>query len=203
MQPVQTVGVLLAAGLGTRFDPAQPGRKLEVLIDGGMSVAERSLLALSDAVDAVVVATRTAESPVASIAQHHGAQVVVSEYAHLGMGHSLAAGVEAALRRFPDARWLVVALADMPWVKSATIRSLIEKAVADDCIVQSCCDGQRGHPVVFPARYTNELVRCSGDVGAREVLRAHAQEVFLMDVSDAGVLRDVDTPKDLAGPPPA
>ncbi len=200
MQPMRTVGLLLAAGEGTRFDPARPGRKLEVLTDDGMSVAERSLIALSDAVDAVVVATRSDESSVAAIARRHGAQVVVSGYAHLGMGHSLAAGVEAALQRFPNVRWLVVALADMPWVKSTTIRSLIEKAVADDCIVQPGCDGQRGHPVVFPARYASELIGCSGDVGAREVLRAHAHDVFLMDVSDAGVLRDVDTPRDLAGP---
>ncbi len=194
---VRSVGVLLAAGLGSRFDPAQPGRKLEVLIDG-MSVAERSLVALAAAVDAVVVATRSDQNPVSDMARRRGAHVVVPAGASMGMGHSLSSAAETAARLFPDARCLLVALADMPWLKSETIRLLLDTALNEDCIVQPCFCGQRGHPVAFPIRYAEELAKCEGDTGARDVLRRHAPKVRLLDVDDAAVLRDVDVAGDLA-----
>ena len=55
---IRTVGVLLAAGAGQRFDPSQPGRKLEVLV-AGVSVAERSLASLVPGTDAIVAVSYT------------------------------------------------------------------------------------------------------------------------------------------------
>lgn len=199
MQSVRTVGLLLAAGAGTRFDPEHPGRKLSALVDG-VTVAERALSALDGAVEAVIVATRNSDGPVNATATARGAHVVTPPDAALGMGHSLAAAALEAQKQFPDAGWYVVALADMPWVKSPTIAALLEIAMREDRITQPRHAGQRGHPVVFPARYGVALAQCSGDVGARDILRSRADEVCLVDVEDAGVLRDVDTPGDLPKP---
>jgi molybdenum cofactor cytidylyltransferase len=198
MQPVRTVGVLLAAGAGTRFDPANPGRKLDALVDG-IAVAERSFNALSEAVDATVVATRGRDSLLARRARARGARVVAPADAGMGMGHSLAAAVTAARDAFPALQRIVVALADMPWVQAQTIARLVTAAEAADRIVQPRCNGERGHPVVFPLRCLEALAHCHGDVGARDVLRENAADVVLLDVDDRGVLRDVDTPGDLTG----
>lgn len=196
--PARSVGILLAAGSGSRFDPLQPGRKLEVLADG-VPVAIRSFNVLSGAVDAMVVATRSRDNPLAQISAEHGAQVVVPADAAMGMGHSLAAAVTLAQEAFPAVQRIVVALADMPWVQSQTLARLITAAETGDCIVQPQYGGQRGHPVVFPARYLAALARCRGDVGARDVLSDNAANVVLVAVDDPGVLRDVDRPEDLSG----
>lgn len=200
-EPVRTVGILLAAGTGSRFDRSHPGRKLDVLIDG-LPVAVHSFNALSGAVGAVVVATRSRDSLLAQTSTQRGAHVVVPADAAMGMGHSLASAVTLAQKTFPELQRIVIALADMPWVQSRTLASLITAAETADCIVQPRHGGERGHPVIFPARYLAALSQCRGDVGARDVLRDNAANVMLIDVDDPGVLRDVDRPEDLAASRP-
>lgn len=196
----RTIGLLLAAGSGQRFDPAAPGRKLEQLVDG-RSVASHALHALLDCCDAVLLAARTANAPIALEATALGVGVLVPETSALGMGHSLAALAVAATERFPMAETLVVALADMPWIEPATVRQLIDVSRTRDAIVQPVFDSVKGrivgHPVVFPMRYCDALAACTGDTGAREVLRRHAADLLQIAVQDPGVIRDVDTPADL------
>ena len=192
----RTIGLLLAAGSGRRFDVSAPGRKLDALIDG-QSVASRALHALIASCDVVLVAARTPTTAVALEAQALGATVLIPEASSLGMGHSLAALAVAAQERFPVAETMVVALADMPWLDPKTIAALVSASRHDDAIVQPTFDGERGHPVVFPARYGPALAACSGDTGARDVVRRNADNLRLVAVTDSGVVRDVDTPADL------
>jgi len=192
----RVVGLLLAAGSGQRFDAAAPGRKLEQLING-QSVASRALQTLLETCDAVLLAARSMTAPIALEADALGATVLVPEAASLGMGHSLAALAAAQPEHHPAAETLVVALADMPWIGPATIAELIDASRTGDAIVQPVFAGGRGHPVVFPARYRAALAACTGDTGAREVLRQNAGNVLLVRVNDRGVVRDVDTPMDL------
>ena len=193
---VQSVGLLLAAGAGRRFDVNVPGRKLEAPLAQG-SVFSCALDNLGGCVDAVVVVTRDEGSLIARYARQTDARVVVAVAPERGMGHSLADGVRAIHEAFAGARWLVVALAVMPWLQAATINSLLDAARVRDRIVQPMFLGQGGHPVVFPRRYWPELMACEGDSGARDLLRRHALDVLRLDVTDAGVCRDVDVPQDL------
>ena len=196
---IRTVGVLLAAGVGHRFDAAQPGRKLEVLIDG-VSVAERSLATLAASTDAVVVVARSLASPLAQFAASRAYQVVcpaLSETNQAGMGHSLACGASRVTQQFVGVTTVVIALADMPWLNPDTVKLLVTQSQTLDAIVQPVYRRDKGHPVVFPGRYLNELAACSADVGAKHILQAHASNVHVFEVDDAGVIRDVDIPQDI------
>ncbi|MNO06421.1 MobA-like NTP transferase domain protein [compost metagenome] len=51
---------------------------------------------------------------------------------------------------------------------------------------------ERGHPVLFGRDFWPELLRLTGDEGARRVMRAHASAWVAVGVDDPGVLRDVD-----------
>ncbi|MEF9943630.1 MAG: nucleotidyltransferase family protein, partial [Burkholderiaceae bacterium] len=55
-----------------------------------------------------------------------------------------------------------------------------------------CHAGRRGHPVGFAAALGAELIALTGEAGAREVLARHPPQSI--EVKDAGVLLDVDTP---------
>jgi molybdenum cofactor cytidylyltransferase len=50
--------------------------------------------------------------------------------------------------------------------------------------------------VIFGRRVFDELRRADPSVGAKAVVRAHADQIVNVDVDDEMVLRDVDTPED-------
>jgi len=53
----------------------------------------------------------------------------------------------------------------------------------------------RGHPVGFASAFYPQLSALSGDDGAKAILAGH--RVLLIATDDSGVVRDVDTPRDL------
>ena len=184
------VGVLLAAGSASRFG----GGKLLALLEDGTPLGVRALINLAPCVDSVVAVVRPGDALLARALEDQGASVTVCPYAADGMGQSLA----WAIRGTPLAKAWVVALADMPWIENTTTRRIVDALRSDAGLVAPLQKGARGHPVGFSRRYFGELVALTGDEGAREVLRRHAQELRLIETDDAGVSRDVDTPADLA-----
>lgn len=111
------------------------------------------------------------------------------------MGASLACAVAAVA----EADGWVIALGDMPWIAPATI-SAVADALRDGAeIAAPAYRGERGHPVGFARPYGPLLTALTGDEGARAIVNARKWAVRLVDVDDAGALRDVDHPADLAG----
>jgi len=112
------------------------------------------------------------------------------------MGVSLAAGVRATPI---DAAGWVVALGDMPWIAPDTVRR-VARAIRDGAPVAAPrYRGSRGHPVGFAAGLRADLLRLQGDRGARDILGRESARLVQIDCDDPGVLKDVDTPADLAG----
>ena len=110
------------------------------------------------------------------------------------MGSSLAAGVSAA----DSADGWLIALADMPWIQPATIAAVAGRLADGASMVMPVFGGRRGHPVGLSARWLQPLLSLCGDVGARELIANHQQELELLDLGDAGVLKDIDYPQDLS-----
>ncbi|ALK33206.1 hypothetical protein Bpla01_64820 [Burkholderia plantarii] len=186
------VGVLLAAGLGTRFDPSGRDSKLLAALPDGTPVvvaAARHLLAVTPEVHAVV---RPGAGRLAAHLTDAGCRVLVAEEAIQGMGASLAAAVRASR----DAGGWLVALGDMPWIDPAAIRAVAQAITSGRAsIAAPHHGGRRGHPVGFAAVHGEALAALDGDAGARALLGAHP--VARIEVDDPGVLRDVDTREDL------
>jgi molybdenum cofactor cytidylyltransferase len=190
LQGAPIVGVLLAAGSASRFG----GGKLLAPLDDGTPLGVRALRNLSACVDFVIAVVRPGDEMLACVLEDAGASVSVCPYAAAGMGQSLAWAVRAT----PVARGWVVALGDMPWVATATTRLVAEALRQGDDLVAPLHRGVRGHPVGFSRRFYAELAGLSGDEGAREILRAHAADLRVIETDDEGVSRDVDTPADLS-----
>jgi molybdenum cofactor cytidylyltransferase len=184
------VGILLAAGSASRFG----GDKLLAPLKDGTPLGVRAFCNLDACVDSVVAVVRPGDQGLARALSDHGAEITVCPHAANGMGQSLA----WAIRATPLAKAWVIALADMPWIQSATIRRISDALESGAALVAASHQGVRGHPVGFSRRYYGELVALSGDEGAKTILRAHAAELQLIETDDAGVSRDVDTPADLA-----
>jgi len=186
---VTVVALVLAAGRSMRFG----GDKRRALLADGRSLLAHSVEQALAAFDEVRVVLRDGERA-QDLGLPAGCRVVHSRDAALGMGHSLAAGI--ASLDDSRAQAAAIVLGDMPWIASATLRRLAQDASASS-ILLPLHDGRQGHPVVFGRAFWPELMCLTGDEGARSVVRAHRDSCLALEVDDAGVLRDVDTPQAL------
>ena len=182
--------ILLAAGSGSRFGG---DKLLHPLPDGtpiGVAAARNLLAAVPD----VIAVVRPGDFPLADLLEQEGCRVTVCPHAARGMGASLAHGVGAC--RNVDG-WLV-ALADMPSIKTATIALVVRELEAGRDLIAPTYQGQRGHPVGFGKRVGAQLAALDGDAGARDIIVAHKGELVLIECDDPGILQDIDRKSDLA-----
>jgi molybdenum cofactor cytidylyltransferase len=186
-----STGILLAGGRGTRFDPSGQQSKLLAPLADGTPVARAAARRLLLSVPRVVAIVRPNSDALAQLLSDTGCDVIVSKDAERGMGASLAAGVRASA----NAQGWIVALADMPWVAPQTIETVARRLDRGTSIVVPVYQGRRGHPVGFGAAHRLALEALDGDVGAKALLAS--PELTAIEVEDAGVLADVDTPGDL------
>jgi molybdenum cofactor cytidylyltransferase len=187
---LRIAGILLAGGSATRFGA---DKLLHPLADG-TPIAVASARNLIAAVPRVVAVVRPGAPELERALRAAGAEVTVCDRAAEGMGATLAHAVRAA----GDAEGWVVALADMPFVRPETIRRVAEAIEGGAAIAAPQFGGERGHPVGFAGKFRAALGALAGDAGAREILKAHAAAVARVEVDDPGVVRDIDTPADLA-----
>lgn len=183
-----TVGILLAAGAGSRFG----GDKLLAPLHDKPLVLH-ALDALRPAVTEIIAVVRPGSKRLTAALTQAGARVAVCDQAADGMGHSLACGARLA----PTDASLLIALGDMPAITPDTFGRVRTALDAGATIAVPCYRGRRGHPVGFAARLAPVLLELKQDQGARSVLHAYVDAVLEIPVDDPGVLADVDTPADL------
>ena len=161
----------------------------------GEPIAVHSARNLLRALPGAVAVVRDERSALAKALSAEGLKIVECHDAEQGMGRTLAAGVKAT----GEANGWVVALADMPFIQPATIQNVAARLHAGAHIVAPRYRGERGHPVGLARRYREELEALQGDAGARAIVAKEKQVLEFIDVDDAGVTKDIDTPADLPG----
>ncbi len=189
---LRIAGVVLAAGRSRRMGAIN---KLLAPVQG-IPMVQRSVDALLLAgVSPVVVVTghmhRDVEGALTGVETAFNARFAE------GMGTSLSVGVSA----LPDGiDGLFVALADMPFVRPATLRTMMDAfaGAGADCICVPIHGGRRGNPVLFATTHREALSRSTGDRGARRLVASHQGPTIEVAVDDPGVVRDIDTPESLA-----
>jgi molybdenum cofactor cytidylyltransferase len=184
------VGILLAAGVGSRFG----GRdKLMHRLPDGTPIAVAAANSLQGACDRVVAVLRPDRTQLANALLTVGCEIVLCPEADQGMGHSLAAGVRAAA----DAKGWLVALGDMPGIAGSSHRTVAACLEAGASLAATQYGMQRGHPVGFAKQWFPELSALTGDQGGRAILEEHCQHLVLCPVDDPGVVLDIDRRADL------
>ena len=187
-------GILLAAGASQRFGANKLLYPLPAGTDqAGTPIALAAARNLAAALPNPVAVVRPGAKKLAQLLREAGCEVVTCRNAGEGMGRSLASGVRASR----DASGWVVALADMPFVRPQTIRSIADGLLEGATIAAASFDAVRGNPVGFARRFGDDLVHASGDEGARRILAEHPDWITVYATDDPGVLRDIDTPADL------
>lgn len=106
--------------------------------------------------------------------------------------------IQLAIRQISyEAAGMLLILVDHPAVTAVTYRMLIDAATKHpEQIIIPEYRGRRGHPVYFSCRFYDDLLNASAEVGAREVVHRHSDQVINLKVDDPGILKDIDTPAD-------
>jgi CTP:molybdopterin cytidylyltransferase MocA len=123
-------------------------------------------------------------------------RVWVSDAAE-GMGASIRAGM-AALP--PGCGAVMILPGDMPELTADDLHLMISAWQRNPDAILRATDaaGTPGHPVIFPADLFPALAACAGDLGARDVVRAHAARISMIALPDHHATTDLDTPEDWA-----
>lgn len=183
------VGILLAGGRSTRFG----ADKLMHCLGDGTPIAVASARRLIAVCPHTISVLRPEQADLRTLLTAMAVDVRLDPECERGLGNSLACAVRAS----PEADGWLVALADMPFLNSSTLHSLIKALSRGADIAAPVHRGRRGHPVGFSRRWFAALASLHGDIGARQLLDEHARSITLIEVDDSGVHRDVDRRDDL------
>lgn len=183
------MAIVPAAGKAERFG----GAKLTARVDGE-PLLDRTLRSLLDGgVDEVVVVT-AAGAAFDGVRLLKDRRVTRAENPDpsRGMFSSIQTGLMMA-----DGDPVLVLPADMPFVRSDTVASIIAAARSSGRIVLPRVDGRHGHPVALPASLQRAILAAPPSSTLADLIKSHAHARIELDVTDGGVVRDVDRPGDL------
>ncbi|MDG2254371.1 MAG: nucleotidyltransferase family protein [Opitutaceae bacterium] len=184
------VAIILAAGQSRRMGPVN---KLLMVVEG-VPMVERVMLAIQAAgVEKTIVVTGFESDRIEERLSGYDIEFARNEKFEAGMGSSLAVGTAAlAEKRFDG---ILVCLGDLPYLKKDSIVKVIDafNQANGEKIVVPCFEGKRGHPVIFPSRYRENLESLEGDAGARALIQQEARNLLELGLSEEGIIRDMDT----------
>ena len=189
------VGVLLAAGSAARFGT----HKLLAELPSGEPVGLRAALNLIQILPNSLAVIRSGDAVLSEMLAAAGLGVIENPLSSIGIAGSIVAGIRASA----DATGWLIILADMPWIRPTTIRTVAEAIRAGATLAAPTFGGRRGHPVGFSARWRSRLLSLQGDRGARDLLEGARHELCLLPTTDPGILQDIDFPSDLVTQPGA
>jgi molybdenum cofactor cytidylyltransferase len=183
-------GVVLAAGTSTRMGQNKLFMELE-----GESLVRRIVGRVSRAgVDPLIVVLGHEAERVQRALEGIRYQPVLNADYERGVNSSLRAGIRAASEA--AARAAVVVLADMPFVTTAMIATLVEKYRRSEApLVVSDYDGVNAPPMLYDRSLFTELAASEGQGCGKHVVKRHRHEAETASWP-AEALTDLDAPED-------
>lgn len=185
--------IVLAAGGSKRL-----GFPKQLLTFRGSPLVARAAAAALDAGarPVIVVLGADADLTVPVLMGLDGVTTVINEGWRSGVASSLTAGI-AALLEHGDFDGFLVTLVDQPKIGVATLQRLIDAFDDSHRIVASSYAGTMGVPAVFGKEFTDELLKLTGDRGAKQFLLDKTDRVTLVEMPEAEM--DIDTVNDIDG----
>lgn len=155
------------------------------------AVARAALASRADRVLAVVGADREA---VGGVLEPLGVELIINREFEQGMLSSVQAGF-AALPKGAEAA--VVMLGDQPFITPVVIDRLIEaRRRSGWSLIVPTHGGRRGHPLLVGLELRERVMALDPSDGLRGLIRSSPDLLAEVEVSEPGILRDIDTKED-------
>ena len=184
-------GIILAAGEGKRM-----GKVKLTLPLGDKQLIEWVLQAVKLApLDKYFLVVRPEDKEMIKTGEKWGAEIVLNAEYRSGMSSS----IKKALHQISseELEGFFVLLGDQPLISSSLLYKMIRVFTPGkkEMIVPFYKDRQ-GNPVFFDGYWKDELMKLSGDVGGRVLIKAHPERIKRFKISDESILLDIDREED-------
>ena len=179
--------ILLAAGESKRM-----GKPKLLLPFGKGTILGQTIdnLLSSKVGEVIVVVGYRAQEMIKAIA-NRPVKVAVNPFYHQGMSTSIVTGLSLVDGK---ARRLMVALADQPLINNKVFNRLVGESLgADKGITIPIYRGKRGNPIIFSTKYKEELLSLKGDVGGRQIIKQHPDDIIEVAIDSESINIDIDT----------
>jgi molybdenum cofactor cytidylyltransferase len=118
-------------------------------------------------------------------------QILVNTAWKEGIASSIRRGIESLPRTIDSA---LITLCDQPFVPTSHFRKLIAACSSEHLIAATAYGQSLGVPACFGRSIFPELLKLSGDSGAKGIIERHRSEVTGIPCQEAGI--DIDTIED-------
>lgn len=180
--------MILASGFSRRFGSDKIMHKVQ-----GRPLIDYVIRALKEAgFEEIFAVVRKEQEELINYATY-ALKFIENENAIEGQSSAIKVAV-SALRKESDA--IMFLLGDQPLIRADTIIRLCRIHTSGEYGISSCqIDGRLSPPVIFSSYYFDELMRLSGDTGAKPVLIRHSDRIARVSFGDRYEAEDVDSPE--------
>lgn len=184
-------GIILAAGEGKRMKGVKLNLPLgdKLLIEWVLQAAKNSSL------DKSFLVVRPNDNKIIKLGRRWGAEIVLNPDFQSGMSSS----IQKALSNISSEKvnGFLILLGDQPLITTAVINQIISNfSPGKEEIVVPFYKGQQGNPVLFDICWYDELLKLSGDVGGKVVVKTHPEKIKKVEILDRAVIEDIDSEED-------
>jgi molybdenum cofactor cytidylyltransferase len=182
--------ILLAAGESKRM-----GTPKQLLPYGDKTIIEAVIDHMTHSrLDGVLVVLGAHREKIEKIIAGLPVKTVYNPRYEEGMLSSVQTGFSSLPK---DARAVLVFLGDQPMVPSSVIDRIIETyRSGEKGIVLPVFGGTRGHPVLIDTKYSQEVAALDPEIGLRELIHNHPEDIMEVDADTPTIIEDIDTPED-------
>jgi Uncharacterized MobA-related protein len=182
--------IVLAAGMSTRMGQ----NKLLLGFKDKPLIAHAVDTLLASEIDEVIVVLGNEAGKVQEKLRGREVRLIENPDFREGLSSSVRVGVSAVS---PQADGIMVYLADQPLLEPADVNRILRAFThAKDVgksIVVPFFGGQRGNPVILDSSFQEAILGVAGDVGCKGVIKRYPDQVFVVEMENDHVIRDMDT----------
>jgi molybdenum cofactor cytidylyltransferase len=184
-------GIILAAGEGKRMRKVKLTLPLgdKQLIEWVLQTAKLTPL------DKYFLVVRPEDKEIIKTGKKWGAEIVLNPEYKSGMSSS----IQKALHQISSEELygFFVLLGDQPLINPSILyKMLLAFTPGKKEIVVPFYKDRQGNPVFFDGYWKDELMKLSGDVGGRVLIKAHPERVKRFKIPNESILLDIDREED-------
>lgn len=182
--------LVLAAGESKRM-----GRSKQLLPFGKKTILETVIDHISQStVDDTLIVLGSKREKIEEAIKDFPVKSVHNPNFKKGMLSSVQKGF-ASLPEDVDA--VLVFLGDQPMIPSSVINEIVRAYQSTEKgIVLPVYEHKRGHPVLISTRYREEVAHLNPEIGLRELVHKHEEDILEVQIDSSSILEDIDTPDD-------
>ncbi|GAH93649.1 unnamed protein product [marine sediment metagenome] len=184
-------GIILAAGEGKRMGKVKLTLPLgdKQLIEWVLQAAKLTPL------DKYFLVVRPEDKEIIKTGKKWGAEIVLNSEYRSGMSSS----IRKALHQISSKELVgfFVLLGDQPLINSSILyKMLLVFTPGKKEIVVPFYKDRQGNPVFFDGYWKDELMKLSGDMGGRVLIKAHPERIKRFKIPNESILLDIDREED-------